>query len=109
FLFRVTTFQENIDVRQNIERDWMRVNLRRRLSVLGRRFDLFFQFIDRARAAARNGLITCGEDALNSKGAMQWVNRHQRDCGGAIGIRSEERRVGKECRSWWSGSYVKKK
>src|SRR5688572_32962319 len=27
----------------------------------------------------------------------------------AIGLRSEERRVGKECRSWWSPYHLKKK
>jgi len=42
FLFRVTAFEENIDMGQNIERDRMRINFRRRLSILRSRRRLLF-------------------------------------------------------------------
>ena len=99
FFFRVAALEENIDVRQHVERDGVRINFRQGLSVLsatgrtrrgeGGRFDLFFQFIDCARTAARDGLITCCEDAANPKCAMQRVNCHQRNCGRAIRIGNE--------------------
>src|SRR5438552_8413145 len=48
-----------------------------------------------AVAVAKDGRIVW-EDAIG------WANRERR-------IRSEERRVGKECRSWWSTYHLKKK
>src|SRR5947209_17353764 len=81
FLFGVTAFEESIDMRQNVERDRMRINLRWRLlaapwaragltvrgggSIFSSGGDLFFEFVDRALATARDSLIAGSKNAAN--------------------------------------------
>src|SRR5260370_9384720 len=89
FLCGVTELEKNIDVWQDVERDRMRINLWRRLPILSRCFHLILQFSNGACATAGNSLITRSENTANSKSAMQWINRHQGDCGLAIRVGNE--------------------
>ena len=82
-------------MRQKIERDRMRINSRCRLSIRSASvhegffrcvFHLLGQFVDCARAAAGNGLVTCSESAPHAKCAVQGVKGHQRDRCRAIWI-----------------------
>ena len=86
FLFGVTALQKNIHMRQDIERDRMRIDVRRRMSILRGGGYLFLEFVDRALAASRNRLIAGRKYAFHAKRAMQRINRHQRDGGRAIWI-----------------------
>src|ERR1700730_16992796 len=89
FFFRVTAFQENIDMRQNVERNLMWITLRGGLSILRSRYRLPFQFFNRPLTAAGDRLITGRENPANSEGAMQWIDRHERDRGRAVRVRDQ--------------------
>src|SRR2546430_723585 len=86
FLFGVTAVEKNIDVRQNVEGNRVRINLRRQLSILAGGGDLFFKLVDRALSAAGDGLITGGKHSPNTERTMERINRHQRDRGCAIWV-----------------------
>src|SRR5690625_7800227 len=53
---------------------------------------------------ANIGLETIATDLDSSLERVQWVSN-----GYLLALRSEERRVGKECRSWWGPDDWKKK
>src|SRR5712691_787062 len=99
FLFRITALEKNIDMWQHIERDRVRIYLRRWLSILsatgrtrrGERcgFYLLFQFVDSTLAASGNGLIASRENAAYTKHPVQRINRHQRNRRRAVWIRDQ--------------------
>src|SRR5207237_7724495 len=84
FFFGITAFEKCIDLREHIEGDRMRINLRPRWLAFGSGTHLLFQLGNRASAAAGDSLITCSEYAFNGENAMQRIDRHQCDCGSAI-------------------------
>src|SRR5207248_4179921 len=69
FFLGVTTFEKCIDLRKDIEGDRMRIDFRARRTTFGSSADLLLQLGNRARAAARNCLITRGKNTLHMENA----------------------------------------
>src|SRR6266568_8818162 len=91
-------------MRQNIESDRMRINCSRLaarsvgvarratatgLSIFHGISHLLTQFVDCPRTAARDRLITRGKNTADTKHAVQWIKRHERDRRRAIWIGDE--------------------
>src|SRR6266702_5630732 len=76
-------------------------------------FFFFFQAEDRIRDGHVTGVQTCALPI--SPGKLTWSRFSRARSGGRwpwrkpVPVRSEERRVGKECRSRWAPSPLKKK
>src|SRR5207248_6048046 len=75
-------------------------------------FFFFFQAEDGIRDRTVTGVQTCALPILpammpSRASSSRQVHRHAAGCGAALlpGTRSEERRVGKECRSRWSADH----
>src|SRR6266705_5120991 len=76
---------------------------------VGMRVSLFFQAEDGIRDRTVTGVQTCALP-ISASPARTWPGaRSCRPRSSARRWRSEERRVGKECRSWWSPGHYKKK
>src|SRR5436190_18249013 len=90
-------------------------------------FFFFFQAEDGIRDHCVTGVQTCALpicEGVRSRGGRERPAPHGRDAARVAGLgcagdaavprsdrerRSEERRVGKECRSWWAPDHEKKK
>src|SRR5437868_14563695 len=67
----VTTLEKCIDVREDIEGNRMRIDLRARGTIFGSSADLLLQLGNRARAAARNCLIARSKNASHMEHTVE--------------------------------------
>src|SRR5690242_20890358 len=66
--------------------------------------------ISTSRSGPTAAAPKCGRDATCSPSTPRWARRPTPStCAARTGDRSEERRVGKECRARWSADHQKKK
>lgn len=86
FFFGVAVVEEGIDVGDEIVGDLARVDFGFDGLPVDEGVDLGFEFDDSLGTAAGDGLVSGGDEAFESEGAVEGGEAHQSDDGGAVGI-----------------------
>ena len=85
-LFRIPVVEEDVDVRQHVERDLLRIDVRLGRAAVEQRGGLGRELVYRLLAGARNGLVGADVDPLDSNGVVDGLQGDQHLDGRAVRV-----------------------